>query len=142
MLCVFISSDVATAIVKPQYRHVTIRSSWLGFVGAPHLVHDVGITFFGGGALIVVGVGCIVGGIGPDGTLGMGTGDGVGVTGVVACGGVTATCIGFFASTSGLPPTAMIPLSAHVLSSRCPSFLSPWYVGPSPFGIVMLNWYS
>jgi len=60
MLCVFISSDVATAIVKPQYRHVIIRSSWLGLVGAPHLVQLVGISFFGGGVLMVEDVGSIV----------------------------------------------------------------------------------
>ncbi len=142
MLCVFISSDVATAIVKPQYRHVTMRSSWLGVVGAPHLVHDVGIAFFGGGALAIVGVGCIVGGVGPDGTVGMGIGDGVGIAGDGICGDAMVTWMGFLVSTSGLPPTAIIPLSVHVLSSRWPSFLSPWYVGPRPLGMAMLNWYS
>jgi hypothetical protein len=61
MLCVFISSDVATEIVKPQYRHVIIRSSWLGLNGAPHLVQLVGISFLGGGILTCVAVGSMVG---------------------------------------------------------------------------------
>lgn len=124
MLCVFISSDVATAIVKPQYRHVTIRSSWLGFVGAPHLVQLVGISFFGGEVLIAAGSICsIVGAPGPAGIAGAGIGVDWGIV-AVCCGGMV-TCIGLLVSTSGLPPTATIPLSVHVLSSRCPSLLSP-----------------
>lgn len=91
---------------------------------------------------MAAGVGSITGEVGPVGIVGMGIGDSVGMGGVGVCGGVIVTCMGFLVSTSGLPPTAMIPLSAHVLSSRCPSLLSPWYVGPRPLGIVMLNWYS
>lgn len=117
-----------------------MRSSWVGLVGAPHLLHDVGISFFGGGALIVVGVGSMGGGVGPDGTVGMGTDDGAEVVGDGVCG-VMVTWMGCLVSTSGLPPTAMIPFSVHVLSSRCPSLLSPWNVGPRPLGIVTLNWY-
>jgi len=62
MLCALISSWVPREIVKPQYRHVIMRSSWLGLIGAPQRVQLVGISLGAAGVGAAIGAGSIIGG--------------------------------------------------------------------------------
>jgi len=123
--------------VKPQYRHVIIRSSWLGLNGAPHLVQLVGISLGVVGVWAAIGAVSIICGAA---TAGAGAGRGArGIDIVGDCAGAEGMdiCRFLLASTSGLPPTATTPFNVQVLSSRCPSRRSPVNVGPKPAGMVI-----
>lgn len=136
MLWVFISSAVAREIVKPQYRHVIMRSSWLGLIGAPHLVQLVIISLGAAGFGGKVGVGIAIVEVATAGT-GAGTAAGITGEGIDVEGRDTWGFL--FVSTSGLPRTATTPLSVHVLSIHRPSLRRPVKVGPRPAGTVILK---
>lgn len=78
MLCALISSWVPREIVKPQYRHVIMMSSWLGLTGAPQRVQLVGISLGAVGVGAAIRAASIIGGAV---TAGAGAWSGVGVVG-------------------------------------------------------------